>query len=200
MQRMEVVEFPKTDAFKVIFTGNIGYAQGLDVLPRTAALLKEHGKNVLFCIVGDGRYMEEFKKEIAKLQVEDMFCLTGRKPAEEIPKLLAACDVAFLSFMETKLFEMTIPAKLQSYMACGMPVIAAAAGETERIIKEARCGAYSPSGDEKALAESIEKLMECSEEDVEEMKKNSRAYFEEHFEKKQLMNQMDRYFHENIVD
>lgn len=194
MERQKVDEIPETDAIKIIFTGNVGYAQGLDILPRTAAILKEHEKNVLFCIVGDGRYMEEFKKEISKLQVEEMFCLPGRKSAEEIPKLLAACDAAFLSFMKTKLFEMTIPAKLQSYMACGMPVIAAAGGETQRVIIEAQCGVYSPCGDEKVLAKSIEKLMACSKEELGKMRVNSKNYFDMYFEKKSLMDQMDSFF------
>lgn len=200
LEKKNVPEIPKTDAFKIIFTGNVGYAQGLNILPRTAEILKEHKRDVLFCIVGDGRYMEEFKKEIEKKQVQEMFCLIGRKSAEQIPKLLAACDVAFLSFMETRLFEMTIPAKLQSYMACGMPVIAAAAGETQRVIEEADCGICSPSGDEKALAEAIERVLLYSKERLSEMEKNSRGYFEIHFEKTKLMNQMDRYFDESTVD
>ena len=200
LEKKSVPEIPKTDAFKIIFTGNVGYAQGLDILPKTASILKEHNKDVLFCIVGDGRYMEEFKKEIEKRQVQEMFCLMGRKPAERVPELFAACDVAFLSFMETKLFEMTIPAKLQSYMACGMPVIAAASGETKRVIEEAKCGWCSPSGDERALAESIEKVLALSKEQLKEMEKYSREYFEIHFEKAKLMNQMDRYFDESIVD
>ena len=199
MKREAVVEIPQSDAFKVIFTGNVGYAQGLDILPRTAELLKEQGENVLFCIVGDGRYMEELKKEIANLQVQDMFCLTGRKSTGEVPKLLAACDVAFLSFMETPLFEMTIPAKLQSYMACGMPVIAAASGETKRIIEDSKCGVYGPSGDVASLKKNIEKMMTISSEEMEEMRKNARSYFEKHFEKKKLMDQMDRFFDESIV-
>ena len=194
MERKPVEEITNAELFKVIFTGNVGYAQGLDILPRTAAILKNTEKKVLFCIVGDGRYMDEFKKEIEKLKVEDMFYMTGRKPAEQIPRLLAACDAAFLSFMKTKLFEMTIPAKLQSYMACGMPVIAAAAGETERIIEETKCGVCSPSGDEKRLAESIEKMMRFSQEELKEMGDRSRRYFEEHFDKKELMNQIDKYF------
>ena len=103
-------------------------------------------------------------------------------------------------FMETKLFEMTIPAKLQSYMACGMPVIAAAAGETQRIIDEAKCGVYSPSGDAEALAKSIEKMMGCTREEKDIMKCNSRTYFLEHFEKQKLMIQMDRYFDESTIN
>ena len=187
-------DIPETDAFKIIFTGNVGYAQGLDILPRTAAILKEHGKKVLFCIVGDGRYMEAFKKEIQKLRAEEMFCLLGRKPAEQIPKFLAACDVAFLSFMKTKLFEMTIPAKLQSYMACGMPIVAAAGGETERILKEAVCGVCSPCGDEGALAHNIEKLLNGDMLMLKTFGENARNYFEINFEKKRLMDQVDCYF------
>ena len=194
MEKAPVAEIPENDAFKVMFTGNVGYAQGLDILPKTARILKERGRNVLFCIVGEGRYLEEFKAEIKKLQVEEMFCMIPRQPATEIPRLLAASDAAFLSFMETKLFAMTIPAKLQSYMACGMPVIAAASGESKRVITEASCGVCSPSADAKALAASIEKLMDCGQEELQKMSKNARNYFEEHFDKKKLLDEMEQYF------
>lgn len=199
LEKENVEEIPKTDAFKIMFTGNVGYAQGLDILPKTADILKRDGKDILFCIVGEGRYLDEFKNEIKKLNVEKMFCMIPRQPATEIPKLLAACDTAFLSFMETKLFEMTIPAKLQSYMACGMPVLAAASGESRRVIEEADCGICSPSGDAKALAESIIKMMEYSVEKRKLMGANARDYFEKNFEKQKLMDEIEKYFKEEAV-
>lgn len=194
MERAEVPEIPKTDAFRVMFTGNVGFAQGLDILPRTAKLLKEKGQNVLFCIVGEGRYLEDLKREIKEQEIEELFCLIDRQLAEEIPRLLAASDAAFLSFMETKLFEMTIPAKLQSYMACGMPVLAAAAGESKRVIEEAQCGLCSPGGDAQALAENILKMIQMNASEREHLGINARNYFEEHFEKKKLLDQIDHYF------
>lgn len=194
MEKEEVEEIPETDAFQIMFTGNVGYAQGLDVLPRTAQSLKRDGQKVRFCIVGEGRYLEALKNEIKKLEVEEMFCMVPRQPAAKIPKLLAAVDAAFLSFMETKLFEMTIPAKLQSYMACGMPVIAAASGESERVIKEADCGICCPSGNADALAEAIRKMMEYPPKKRQLMGSNARAYFEKNFEKQKLMNQIEKYF------
>ena len=105
LDRKPVPEIPDNDAFKIIFTGNVGYAQGLDILPKTAKLLKEKEENIFFIIVGEGRYLPELEKEISKLDVEEMFCMVPRQPAEKIPELLAICDAAFLSFMETKLFE-----------------------------------------------------------------------------------------------
>lgn len=184
-----VQEIPCDDSFKVVFTGNIGYAQGLDILPKTASLLKND--NIKFVIVGDGRYMEEFKTEINKVDVNDKFIMIPRQPAERIPELLGVCDVAFLSFMDTELFEMTIPAKLQSYMACGMPILAAASGETKRIVEEAECGVCSKIGDSKALADSIKRLMKS---DTKVMSLNSHEYFISHFEKKKLMDYIDNYF------
>ncbi len=184
-----VPEIPQNDKFKVIFTGNIGQAQGLEILPKTAQLLK--GKDIEFVIVGDGRYRGEFEKEIAQREVEDMFVLVPRQPAEYIPQLLAACDAAFISFQNADLWKMTIPAKLQSYMACGMPIVASAFGETERIINEAQCGVCAPIGDEKALAQQI---LNLKNEDLSAMAKNSRCYYEEHFDKQSIMDGLDEYF------
>lgn len=192
MERKSIPEIPEEDVFKIIFTGNIGYAQGLDILPKTAELLKKEGAKVKFYIVGDGRYKEEFENEINDRDVADMFQLIGRQPAERIPELLAACDAAFLSFMNNPLFEKTIPAKLQSYMACGMPIIASASGETKRIIEEAECGECCEIGDENKLFEVIKNMLK--NEDFNKKRFNSRKYFEKHFEKQILMNQINKYF------
>lgn len=184
-----VDEIPDDDSFKVVFTGNIGTAQGLQILPKTAEMLKK--ENVKFIMVGDGRYLEEFIDEVKSRNVEDKFVMVQRQPAERIPELLSACDAAFLSFQNDELWTMTIPAKLQSYMACGMPIIAAAQGETKRIIEEAQCGVCSSIGDAEELSLKIKDMMNT---DLVEMGRKSREYFEEHFDKKVLMDQMDEYF------
>lgn len=184
-----VEEIPEDDSFKVIFTGNIGTAQGLQILPATAELLK--GENVKFVMVGDGRYLDEFNAEVSRRNVQDKFVMIPRQPAERIPELLRACDAAFLSFQNAELWTMTIPAKLQSYMACGMPIIAAAQGETERIIEEAECGMCSSIGDAENLSKVIKVMMSAN---FVEMGKKSREYFQKHFDKQKLMNQMEEYF------
>lgn len=189
MERKEMPELQENGRFKIVFTGNIGYAQGLDILPQTAGLLKE--ENIEFVIVGDGRYKQELQKTIRDMGVEDMFVLIDRQSPERIPEILAACDVAFLSFMDTKLFEMTIPAKLQTYMACGMPVLAAAGGETRRIIAEAECGECAALGNARELAEKITVMQSMN---LGELGSRARAYFEANFNKGKLMDVMDGYF------
>ena len=189
MEKQAVPEIPDDGSFKIIFTGNIGTAQGLEILPRAAELLKD--ENIRFVMVGNGRYLENFINEVKKRKVQDKFIMIPRQPAERIPKLMAACDAAFLSFQDEELWAMTIPAKLQSYMACGMPVIAAASGETKRIIEEAECGSSCEIGNPVALADVVKKMMRA---DLSVLKKNGRRYFECNFNKQMLMDKMMIYF------
>lgn len=186
MEKKKVDGIPDDDSFKIVFTGNIGTAQGLDILPNTAKLLKT--ENVKFVIVGDGRYQAEFEKHIDKCGVRDKFIMIPRVPADQIPRILSVCDAGFISFKKTPLWEMTIPAKLQSYMACGKPIIASASGETKRVIEEAQCGLCCEIGEADTLAEGIRNMMQS---DVETMGKNARTYFDSHFKKKNLMDEMD---------
>ncbi len=172
---------------RIMFTGNIGKAQGLEVLPEVAKRLKDTG--VSFHIVGDGRCASEFKESIVQCGVENMFVLYGRKKPEEISDLLATADVAFISFMQEELFTKTIPAKLQSYMACGMPVLAAAEGETERVIKEAACGWCCKLGDIDGLEKTIRKIITIN--DLKIYGNNAQKYSEEHFDKNKLLDQLD---------
>ena len=104
---------------------------------------------------------------------------------------MAWCDVAFLSFMDTSLFKMVIPAKLQSYLACGMPIVASASGESERIIQEAGCGICSYIGKADSLADAIKKMIQKRPE-LKYMGSNGRRYYERHFEKKQLMDEFEK--------
>lgn len=189
----KIAEIEEDDSFKIIFTGNIGYAQGLDIIPKTAKILQEKNINVKFYIVGDGRYKDELLKDIRNIGVEKMVILLGRFPAERIPELLACCDVAYISFMNDSLFSKTIPAKVQSYMACGMPILAASEGETNRIVEMAGCGLCSHIGDEIKLAENIQRMMLIEKAELEKMGKNAQVYCKTYFSKEVLMDKMDEY-------
>ncbi|WP_022772792.1 glycosyltransferase family 4 protein [Butyrivibrio sp. AE2015] len=193
-EQISVGEIPEDDSFKIAFTGNIGYAQGLDILPKAAKLLKE--ENVKFVIIGDGRYKAKFLQEIDESGVRDKFIMIDRQPAERIPYYLGLCDAAFISFMDTELFTWTIPAKLQSYMACGMPIIAAAKGETERVVTEAECGVCVGIGDHEGLAKAISTII-ANDNHKHAYRKlcglKSRKYFDEHFTKKKLMDEFEEY-------
>lgn len=194
MEKKPLPDLPESDRFRIAFTGNIGYAQGLDILPKTAELLKQRQLGCEFVIIGDGRYREEFLKEIEDADVKEMFTLLGRKKPEEVPEYLAWCNVAFLSFADNPLFEKTIPAKLQSYMACGMPILAVAGGETKRIVETAECGIVCGFGNVDEIVEAVKKMMNDAAV-CRKMAENARVYNQTYFDKKKLLNQMETYLH-----
>jgi len=196
LTKTSIWEIPNDDVFNIIFAGNIGNAQGLDILPKTAVLLKERklDRKIRFNIVGDGRYKASLDELVNSNNVTDMFNFIPKQPATLIPKFMAASDAAFLCLTNNPLFAMTIPAKLQSYMACGIPVIASADGETEKIITEAKAGVCSPSGDVHNLAEVIIELSSESNDQLKLLGTNSRGYYDSNFNKNELLNRMDRYF------
>lgn len=88
---------------------------------------------------------------------------------------------------------MTIPAKLQSYMACGIPILASASGETERIIREAGCGVVCRIGDAEALAEGILRLKGMPKDELRQKEQRALKYCQEHFNSKILLEQMEKY-------
>ncbi len=189
VEKKPLADLPEEDSFKIGFTGNIGYAQGLDILPKTATLLKGKKLECKFVIIGDGRYREEFEKEIISGGVEEYFLFLGRKNPTNVPDYLAHCDMAFVSFADNPLFKMTIPAKLQSYMACGMPILAVAGGETKRVIEKVQCGICIADREPEQLAKVIEECMASP--DKASWGENARAYCMQEFDKKTLMDRFE---------
>lgn len=181
---------PNDGILNITFTGNIGTAQGLEILPETAKILKEKSIKVRFNIVGDGRNKQNLLECIDKSGTSDYFNMIEWQKAENIPSILSASDGAFLSFENNPLYSMTIPAKLQSYMACGIPILASACGETKRIIEEAQCGIVSEIGKSKELAEIIIYFSHMSEKQRNEMGNNAISYCNANFNRDELHNTM----------
>lgn len=189
----------QSDKFRICFTGNIGKTQGLDILAETAKLIKndylvQNKKiDIEFVIVGDGRNKKEFINAINTSNVSGMFVLLGEKKPEEIPYILSTCDIAFVSFVKNDIFKMTIPAKMQSYMACGMPILGSAIGETKKIIEESNCGICAEIGNADELKRAIYRLKSDNNK-LEQYKENSLKYYRDRFDKSYLMSLMDNYF------
>ena len=115
----------------------------------------------------------------------------GRKAATEIPKYLAYSDAGFISFAEDEIFNMTIPAKLQSYMACGKMILASAGGETKRVIDEAKCGIATSQGDADALAMAISDLINKESSEIKQYGDRAYEFASKAFSKSALMDSFE---------
>ncbi|QGQ48275.1 glycosyltransferase family 4 protein [Metabacillus sediminilitoris] len=194
---VSVSEIPQDDAFNIIFAGNIGVAQGLNILPEVAHILKNNSMKVRFNIVGDGRYKNSLINLVNEFDVSDMFNFISKQPATRIPEFMAVCDATLISLSKSKVFSITLPAKTQSCLACGIPVIVSADGEIQNVINKAKAGICSDAGDAKQLAENIRNLVLMSSEELQRMSRNAIDYYKENFDKNKLLNRMDELFKKN---
>ncbi len=199
-EEVTVEEIPKDGKFNIVFAGNIGYAQGLEILPQTAELLRNnHLTNVRFSIIGDGRYKDTLLKLIEEKDVSDFFNFIEKQPAERIPAFMAACDAALICLSKSDVFAMTIPSKVQSCMACGIPLIASIDGETQKIIQKSGAGMYSDAGDYIGLYEIIHKMTNLQKDELDQMAENSLLFFKENYEREMLLDKMDKYINQEDI-
>lgn len=189
---------PQNGRFKILFAGNIGEAQGLGVLVETAQILRRKGcDGIQFCIVGEGRYKQTLVQRVTDAGVSDLFSFHTKVPATKVPALFAQADASLICLARNEVFAMTIPAKTQSCLACGKPVIVCADGEIREIVERAGCGATAPAADADRLADAVMSLAARSAEEMERLAANARAYYSRHFAKEMLLDRMDEYIANN---
>lgn len=198
IENVSVKEIPKDDVVNLIFAGNIGYSQGLDILPKVAKGMKNKNIYVRFNIIGEGRYLPDLKAEINNENVEDFFNFIDRKPAEQIPYYMAACDASVITLAKSNVFSITIPSKTQSCMACGRPIFVSADGEVQEIIKEAKAGFVSGAGDVAGFIENIILFSRMSEKDREEFGRNALDYSKKHYDRSILLNRVQELIEEAV--
>lgn len=187
------VELPS--GFRVMFAGNVGAAQSFDTILGAAERLRSY-TDIHWIILGDGRLGPWVRSEVKRRGLERCVHLLGRHPAESMPRWFALADAMLVTLRREPVFALTIPAKVQSYMACAKPIIAALEGEGGRIIQESGAGIAAAAEDPEALAQAVLEMYKMPENERREMGRRGRRYFETHFERHMLLERLDCWLNE----
>lgn len=175
----------KDEYIDLMFAGNIGAAQSVDTIIKAAQLIKDI-PNLRWHIVGDG-------SEVEKLQTlahgMNQIIFHGRKPLEDMPKYYSMADAMLVTMQKDPVLSLTLPGKVQTYMAAGKPIIGAIDGEASLVVADAECGICGAAEDAQALAANVRTFMEM---DRLQMGKNARAYYDEHFEKHLFIERIEK--------
>jgi len=177
--------------FKLLFAGNIGEGQSFETLLKAAKLIKLQNLPITWIVFGEGRLKDYVKEEIVKNKLDNNFLLMGSLPAIEMPKYFACVDALLVSLKKSDIFSITIPGKLQSYLACGRPIIGSLDGIGAEIINEAKAGFTSNAESANDLADQIIKLFHTPIEMRNQMGLNARNYFEVEFEREILLDKLE---------
>lgn len=170
----------------LMFAGNLGSLQSLDTILDAASVLRE--EPVRFQIVGDGKESGHLEQRAQREGLENV-SLLGRRPVEDMPGLFAGADAMLVTMKSDPVLSLTLPGKVQSYLAAGRPIIGAVDGEAARVIEASGCGFCGPAEDAAALAENVRRFMRSDEKA--EMGRRAAAYSAAHFTKKQFMTRID---------
>jgi glycosyltransferase involved in cell wall biosynthesis len=122
--------------------------------------------------------------------------MLGRHPVESMPRWFAMADAMLVTLKRDPIFALTIPAKVQAYMACAKPIVAALDGEGARVIEEAGAGLTAPADDPEALARAVLDMYKMTVADRVTMGAQAQRYFETHFERRMLLDRLDQWMKE----
>jgi glycosyltransferase involved in cell wall biosynthesis len=178
--------------FNVIYGGNIGTAQALDVLIDTAVLLLDCPE-IQLIIIGDGveRYRLQCLSENRGLS--NLHFLGSRAP-EQMASYYAMADVLLLHLKDDPHIAITIPSKTYAYLASQKPILAAARGDVASLIQETHSGLVCPPQDPFALAQTIRKFRLMSQDKRQQMGLAGRQAFLTRFTRKVLVQRYQSLF------
>lgn len=183
--------------FRVMFAGNIGQAQDFSSVIDAAEKLRDF-PDIKWVIIGDGRNKEWACKEVENRNLTETVMFLGRYDMKTMPAFFSRADAMLMTLKKSEIFSCTIPSKLQTYMACGRPVLTMVDGEGSRVVEEANAGLTSGSGESDKLAENVLKMFNMTSDQRCEFGDNALKYYNENYSRDVLLDKLETVMQEVI--
>ena len=142
------------DKFTVVYAGNMGAAQGADIIISAAKELK----NIQFAVFGGGAEYSAFKERAEKDELENVI-VNPLLPSERVAEVYSVGDVALITCKKgTGIAGM--PSKTWSIMSCNTPIVASFDVDSELadILKRSKTGICVPPQDVRSLVRVLDEL------------------------------------------
>ena len=189
----EIPDLPQ--GFNILFAGNIGDSQDFESILEAAKLTQE--KSINWVLVGDGRKVPWIKSEIKKNNITNVYLL-GRYPIEMMPVFFKRADAMLVSLKDSPAFALTVPAKVQAYMASSKIILGMFNGEGQELINESGCGFAVNAGDYQELSEKAIEIKCLRNEQRVQMERSSKSFYIQNFSKKKLFDFLENDFKKNL--
>lgn len=167
-------EFGLSGKTVVMYAGNVGLSQSLDLMLDAAAALA-HETDVAFVINGQGAARPDLEK---KAQGLPNVTFVDSQPYERLPEVLAAGDIHVVP-LKRGLARSSVPSKTYSVLAAGRPLIASVdpGSEVARLVERAGAGIAVPPEDPEAFTKAVQSLIESRDERL-RLGRNGRGFVE----------------------
>lgn len=181
--------------FRIIFSGNIGIPQDIETILQSASLLKKY-HDIKWIFLGDGSKRKWLQNEIIQNDLTNCVYWLGQHPVETMPKFFSCADVLLVTLKNDPTFSATIPAKIQSYLACARPIIGALDGEGKQVIEEAKAGFVISGSNPELLAKTVIDMYNLTPHERIQMGLNGKKYFDIYFQRDMLLEKLERWMKE----
>jgi glycosyltransferase involved in cell wall biosynthesis len=175
--------------FVILFAGNIGVAQGFEVLLGAADRLRDEPA-IQWVVLGDGRRADWLRNEVKRRHLTSVHLL-GPRPQESMPIWFALAGALLATLKSDPVYELTIPSKIQAYLACGRPILASMDGVGAREVESSNAGLATPAGDAEALAVAARKLYQMTADKRSAMGTRAKAHYERNFDRDTLVRRLE---------
>ena len=190
--------------FSILYAGNMGRAQGLEVVLQAAQRCQEQqqdykGDNsiftrkIRFVLVGGGVERESLLILAKQWQLNNVE-FHGVQTAEAMPGFYARANALLVHLLPRPLFRITIPAKIYACLAQGKPVLAGVQGDAAKVIRKANAGLLFQPACASSLLQVIEKLISMSSAERTQLGLNGLKAFNKYYNNKVLINQHEQLF------
>jgi colanic acid biosynthesis glycosyl transferase WcaI len=168
---------------QIVYAGNIGYAQDLDLVIRAVELVNRH-QHLEFIIAGGGDTQSDLKQVVNSLNLQELVHFFGILPREDIPRLFSESLIGVAPLKNLQSLEYAAPTKVYEYMSCCIPFIGCGKGEIQEIANESGAGIIAENSPEK-IAEVILQLLNDPVK-RERMGESGRKFVEQRFTRKAI--------------
>jgi glycosyltransferase involved in cell wall biosynthesis len=162
--------------FVVVYGGNLGRAQGLKTVLDAAARLRDARPDILIRLYGEGVEASSLRERAKALDLPNLE-IHAQVGKAEIEDLFARADALLVHLADHPLFTITVPSKIQAYLAAGRPIAAGIAGEAARLLLDSGAARVAPPGDPEALAKAIASLADMPADERRRMGLRGRRYY-----------------------
>ncbi len=176
--------------YNFVYVGNIGTLQLIDEIAEAGKIIGTRG-DVEVHLAGMGLQSENLKKYIADNSLKDIVTYYGPLPLEKAVTLYADADALIVPLKEGGTVGKTIPNKLVQYLKYGRPIIGSLSGDGRDVLVKTK-GAVLADQNAESIAKAMETIIDLPADKKEEMGRQNKLYYEEHFEIRRVAQLIER--------
>jgi colanic acid biosynthesis glycosyl transferase WcaI len=172
----DAAELLPSDRFNIVYGGNLGRVQALDTVIEAARRAGESEPKILVTLIGSGTETERLRRFVDDNRLTNVRVLPA-VPKTHIADVFRAADVLLSHLADEPLFRITVPSKIQFYLAVGKPILLGVPGEAAELVVSAGAGVAVPPEDPEKLAAAMVDLARRPKEVLQLMGERGQSFY-----------------------